>query len=142
MADGCTARGGDRARQNLAGIRFYTQFVFPSETRFLFDRYVLLRGASNRAIKELTRKYHRLLQITTLHAGGRRLVLKNPVNTARIRLLLALYPNGEVHSHPSFSIRSLCIESRIIQKAPCAHRHCRRWIPKELKIPSCICMNR
>ena len=81
---------------------FYTQFLFPRETRNFFRQYVLFEGAPTRAVGEFKRKYHRLLQVATIHAGGKRLVLKNPVNTARVKLLLELYPNAKfVHIHRS-----------------------------------------
>jgi len=74
---------------------FYVQFLFPGRARALFRRYVLLEGAPRRAAAEWKRKYRRLLQVATWHAGGRRLLLKNPVNTARIRLLLEMFPDAK-----------------------------------------------
>jgi hypothetical protein len=74
---------------------FYVQFLFPRRARWLFRRYVLLEGAPARAAAEWKRKYLRVLQVASLHAGGRRLLLKNPVNTARIRLLLELFPDAK-----------------------------------------------
>jgi hypothetical protein len=41
-----------------------------------------------------------MLQIATIHADGKQLVLKNPVNTARIPLLLELFPGAKfIHIH-------------------------------------------
>jgi len=74
---------------------FYVQFLFPGRARALFRRYVLLEGAPARAAAEWKRKYRRLLQVATWHAGGRRLLLKNPVNTARVRLLLEMFPDAK-----------------------------------------------
>jgi hypothetical protein len=79
---------------------FYTQFLFPRKTLKLFKKFVLLQDASEAFICEFKRKYYRLLQIATLHAEGRQLVLKNPVNTARIPLLLELFPGAKfIHIH-------------------------------------------
>ncbi|MGE3541201.1 MAG: sulfotransferase [Candidatus Tectimicrobiota bacterium] len=81
---------------------FYTQFLFPRKAPMLFAKYVLLQGASARVIAEFKRQYFRLLQVATLHAGGRQLLLKNPVNTARVRLLLDMFPNAKfIHIHRS-----------------------------------------
>jgi hypothetical protein len=81
---------------------FYVQFMFPRRALHFFAKYVLLQQASARAEAEFKRKYYRLLQIATLHAGGKQLVLKNPVNTARIRLLLELFPDAKfIHIHRS-----------------------------------------
>lgn len=79
---------------------FYVQFLFPRRARMLFRRYVLFEGMPARAVGEWGRHYARLLRRASLHAGGRRLLLKNPVNTARVSHLLALYPDAKfVHIH-------------------------------------------
>jgi hypothetical protein len=79
---------------------FYTQFLFPRKTLPLFKKFVLLQDVSAAFIQEFKRKYYRLLQIATIHANGKQLVLKNPVNTARIPLLLELFPGAKfIHIH-------------------------------------------
>jgi hypothetical protein len=81
---------------------FYTQLTFPHHAQEFFERYVLLEGAPAHVVSELKACYLRILQIAALHAGGKRLVLKNPVNTARLRLLLTLFPDAKfVHIHRS-----------------------------------------
>jgi hypothetical protein len=41
-----------------------------------------------------------ILRRATLHAEGKRLVLKNPINTARVSLLLELFPHAKfIHIH-------------------------------------------
>src|SRR5262249_51044992 len=79
----------------LTPYSFYMRSLFPMESADLFRRYVLLEGAPAGLVGESTAKYRRILQVATLSAGGRRLVLKNPVNTARIRLLRALFPDAK-----------------------------------------------
>ncbi|MCG9892194.1 MAG: sulfotransferase [Thermosynechococcaceae cyanobacterium MS004] len=79
---------------------FYTQFLFPHSTLPLFKKFVLLQDASEAFMREFKRKYYRLLQIASIHADGKQLVLKNPVNTARIHLLLELFPGAKfIHIH-------------------------------------------
>lgn len=79
---------------------FYTQFLFPHSTLPLFKKFVLLQDASEAFMREFKRMYYRLLQIASIHADGKQLVLKNPVNTARIRLLLELFPGAKfIHIH-------------------------------------------
>lgn len=81
---------------------FYAQFMFPRHTREFFERHVLLEDMPARVAGELRACYLRILQIATFHSGGKRLVLKNPVNTARIRLLLTLFPDAKfIHIHRS-----------------------------------------
>ncbi len=79
---------------------FYTQFLFPHKTLTLFKKFVLLQDVSAAFMQEFKRKYYRLIQIATIHANGKQLVLKNPVNTARIPLLLELFPGAKfIHIH-------------------------------------------
>lgn len=86
----------------LTPYSLYVQMMFPRQTAYLFRTYVLLQGASPRVTRELKRRYYRLLQVATIHAGGRRLVLKSPVNTARVRFLLELFPDARfVHIYRS-----------------------------------------
>jgi len=81
---------------------FYTQVLFPRDPSGAFVRSILLQRRSLAILAEFNRHYYRLLQIATLHAGGRRLVLKNPANTARIGLLLRMFPDAKfVHIHRS-----------------------------------------
>src|SRR5258706_5162581 len=81
---------------------FYVRFLFPRKAQHLFNRHVLLDGAHDGVARSFRRQFRRLLQVATIHAGGRPLVLKNPVNTARIRLLLEMFPNARVvHIHRS-----------------------------------------
>lgn len=82
---------------------WYAQFLFPKQAIATFERYVLMNGAPRRAEREFKRKYLRLLKVAALHDGKRRLLLKNPVNTARIPLLLDLFPKAKfvfIHRSP------------------------------------------
>ena len=68
-----------------------------------FRQGVLLDGAPRRARAEVKRKYDQIVRTASLHAGGRRILSKNPVNTARIPLLLELYPDARfvfIHRSP------------------------------------------
>jgi len=52
-----------------------------------------------------------LLRKLSLRAGGRRLLLKSPAHTARVRLLLHLFPDAQfvyIHRHPAAVYQSAC----------------------------------
>jgi hypothetical protein len=86
----------------LTPYSLYVRFLFPRKAADLFRKYVLLEDAPPRVAREVKRRYYRLLQVASLHAGGRRLILKNPVNTARVRLLLELFPDAKfIHIYRS-----------------------------------------
>ena len=82
---------------------WYLQFLFPRHAVSSFRQGVLLDGAPRRARAEVKRKYDQIVRTASLHAGGRRILSKNPVNTARIPLLLELYPDARfvfIHRSP------------------------------------------
>jgi hypothetical protein len=82
---------------------WYLQFLFPKQAIPTFERYVLMEGAPARARDEFKRKYLHLLKVAALHDGKRRMLLKNPVNTARVPLLLELFPKAKfvfIHRSP------------------------------------------
>ncbi len=86
----------------LTPYSWYLQFLFPEQAVETFERSVLLSGAPSGAERELETKLLRLYRIASLNAEGRRLLLKNPVHTARIPLLLKLFPDARfVYIHRS-----------------------------------------
>lgn len=70
-------------------------FTLPCEASDFFERYVLFRGLSAQALAGWTDTYLMVLRKATLRAGGKRLVLKNPANSGRIRALLELFPDAK-----------------------------------------------
>ncbi|HEY1933167.1 MAG TPA: sulfotransferase [Acetobacteraceae bacterium] len=81
---------------------FYAQFMFPRQAGAFFRRHVLLENAPPRIAAELEARYRRVLQVATIHARGRRLVLKNPINTARLHMLVGMFPDAKfIHIHRS-----------------------------------------
>lgn len=82
---------------------WYLQFLFPRQAEEMFRLGVLFEGTSARVRREVKEKYLRILKVATLHDQGRRLLLKNPVNTARIPMLLELFPDAKfvvIHRSP------------------------------------------
>ncbi len=78
----------------MSPYSWYLQFLFPQQAEAMFGRGVLFEGVSDKAQADVRRKYLDILRIATLHEQGRRLLLKNPVNTARIPMLLDLFPDA------------------------------------------------
>lgn len=95
-----------------AGYSFYLQFLFPQACEELFTRYVLFDGPDAEVLRaRWERSYRHLLEVATVRSGGRRLVLKNPANTARVRHLLDLYPDARfvcIHRDPFEVFPSAC----------------------------------
>lgn len=91
------------ALAKMTPYSWYLSFLFPRQAIASLDRFVLFRNAPESIRREVRRSLLRVYQIATLHAGGRRLLLKNPVHTCRIPLLLSLFPNAKfifIHRSP------------------------------------------
>lgn len=75
-------------------------WFFPQNESY-FDKYNLAKGVSKKEQKQWKRIYHRMLQTISYYNGGDgQLLLKNPHNTSRIKVLLELYPDAKfIHIH-------------------------------------------
>ena len=84
------------AMSNLGDLSYYKHFSFPNHAARYARRHIFFDGAPPAEVEAWKRTYDLLLRKTTLLAGGRPLLLKNPPNTARLRHLLDLYPDAKV----------------------------------------------
>jgi len=85
----------EMALGNLFPYTLYNAFYFPKEMIQKYIRYVRFKGISNKIIKKWKINYYYLLQKTTYSMKGKQLILKNPANTARIKMLLELFPKAK-----------------------------------------------
>ena len=67
---------------------------FPRAIPELYDRYVVDLGKDPVATEGWKRAYMEVLRKATILSGQKRLVLKTPPNTARIRILLEMFPGA------------------------------------------------
>jgi len=100
------------ALAKLTPFSWYLQFMFPQNAIATFQEYVLLNGASAKAKSEVQRhlrhifdvalRHEVLAQTQPLSEPKKRLLLKNPVHTARLPLLLEMFPDARfVYLHRS-----------------------------------------
>lgn len=90
------------ALAKMCPFGFYISCLFPSATDSIVKESVLMQDTPPKMKDEIARAYRKILQIATIHTGGKRLALKNPVNTARIPFLLELFPEAKfIHIHRS-----------------------------------------
>lgn len=80
---------------NLSPYSFYHGWYFPKRMREYYKKFVLFEDVSEGIIKKWKETYLYLIKKTTLKWGGKQLVLKNPPNTGRIKLLLEIFPNAK-----------------------------------------------
>lgn len=73
---------------------YYNGWCFPRNMEF-YNRFVCMEDVPQKAIEEWKEVYLYLLKKVTLCRYDRRLVLKNPVFTARIKLILEMFPGAK-----------------------------------------------
>jgi omega-hydroxy-beta-dihydromenaquinone-9 sulfotransferase len=80
---------------NMLPLSFYHCWFFPQNMKQLFINSVLLKAISTSSLKQWKRVYLQILKKTTFACNNQRLILKNPANTARIKILLEMFPRAK-----------------------------------------------
>ena len=80
---------------NLNPNAYYNFFYFPENYSSFFNKAVYHDGMSEREIAKWYSDYNYLLKKAAIETGGKRLIIKNPVNTARIDKILKLFPEAK-----------------------------------------------
>ena len=83
------------ALANLSRHSFYHYWSFPRSIDHYLRTGLFLDGVSDGVRAEWKAAYLHILKKATFTMQGRRLVVKNPANTGRIRLLLELLPDAK-----------------------------------------------
>jgi hypothetical protein len=77
-------------------------FYFPKNTSY-FDKYLMFDTITKAEKEKWQKDYLYVLKSVSHMAKGKRLVMKNPGNTARVKQLLELFPNAKfvyIHRNP------------------------------------------
>ncbi len=82
------------ALSNMTPNAFYHAFYFPLAWRYYYEKFIRFSNLSPKREACWKQKYAELVKKACLNTEGAWPVLKNPVNTGRIRQLLALYPEA------------------------------------------------
>jgi len=80
---------------NMTPYAFYHFFYFPLDYKEYFEKFVRFNNITPEADSEFVKKYTTLVKKACIDTKGEVPILKNPVNTGRIKLLLQLYPNAK-----------------------------------------------
>ena len=117
----------EMALGNLFPYSFYNGFYFPQRTMEYFFKYIRFKNTSIKVLEQWKKVYYYLIKKATLNMSGRQLILKNPANTARIKLLLDLFPNAKfihIYRNPYIVYASMrnfykkTIEGFMLQSVP------------------------
>jgi hypothetical protein len=80
---------------NLSVYSFYQGWYFPRKWKYFFDRYVLFKNVSKSVIREWKDVYLYFLKKISYKNDGKRILLKSPLNTARINEILDIFPDAK-----------------------------------------------
>lgn len=84
----------------LASGSLYHGYYFPKNMDYHFHKYVLFKGISFQELEKWKQAYLYLLKKLSLFHQGKPLLLKNPPNTCRIKVLLEMFPHAKfIHIH-------------------------------------------
>jgi hypothetical protein len=78
-------------------------YFFPKKMDKYFDKYVLFENITASELKAWKNEFVFLIKKISLANQGKQLVLKSPPNTARIKLILSLFPDAKfifIHRNP------------------------------------------
>lgn len=80
---------------NMSPYCFYHGWFFPKNMKKFFNKFALFDGVSEQVKTEWKIIYVKFLKKVTYSVNGKRLVIKNPANTARIKILLEIFPDAK-----------------------------------------------
>ncbi len=95
---------------------YYHGWCFPNNMDF-YNRFVCFNDVSREYIEDWKKVYLYLFKKVTLNCEGKPLVVKNPSNTGRIRLLLEMFPDAKfvhIHRNPYHVFLSMMRFMRIV----------------------------
>jgi hypothetical protein len=79
---------------------YYYFWMFPKRTIHYYEKALRYVGAKPARIEKWKKNYALLIKKSLRNTGGRRFLSKNPPNTARIKVLLEMFPNARfIHIH-------------------------------------------
>ena len=85
-------------------------FIFPRQAPYFFERYItFFNNLPESTLAEWKKIYLTIMRKATLRSGGKRLVIKNCADSARIKTLLDLFPDAKfihIYRNPYYVFRS------------------------------------
>ncbi len=81
-------------------VSFYYFWMFPRSLNKFYEQFVRFTGLDTAVIDSWKKDYRLLIAKALKNTGGDRFLSKNPSNTARIKVLLEMFPNARfIHIH-------------------------------------------
>jgi hypothetical protein len=90
------------ALAKLTGMSPYISFMFPEQSA-KYEKYVDFQSCTSAEKEKWKNAFSYFIKKIMLQTGGKRVVVKSCTHTARVRLLLEMFPNAKfvyIHRHP------------------------------------------
>lgn len=104
---------------------YYNGWIFPKNMGF-YNNFVCMENVSKEVIDEWKETYLYFLKKLTYYRDGKRLILKNPAHTARIKHLLEMFPDAQfinIYRNPYHLYYSMMRFLRIVVPIYCIQKH-------------------
>lgn len=104
---------------------YYNGWIFPRNMGF-YNNFVCMDNVSKDVIDEWKETYRYFLKKLTYYRGGKRLILKNPAHTARIKQLLEMFPDAQfinIYRNPYHLYYSMMRFLRIVVPIYCVQKY-------------------
>jgi hypothetical protein len=83
------------ARANSSMYSFYAWHYFPKNMKKMFQQFALFENPNDQIKSEWKKAYMKVLNRISFSGNGKRLLIKNPVHTARVKILLEIFPEAK-----------------------------------------------
>ena len=81
-------------------MSYYYFWMFPRNARFFYDRYVRFENISEKDFQKWKEEYLLQIKKAIANTNGKYFLSKNPPHTARIKVLLEMFPDAKfIHIH-------------------------------------------
>lgn len=88
------------ALANMTLASFYHFFYFPALNDVLYQKYVRFDSPDKQEILSFQNKYKELLAKAVFNLKKDQIIIKNPVNTGKLKMLLQMFPDAKfIHIH-------------------------------------------
>lgn len=82
---------------------FFYHMFFPQRADYFYRKFILTEGLSDKEKESFCKSYQFLIKKFSFAYKGKQLLLKNPVNTGRLKILLEMFPDAKfiyIHRNP------------------------------------------
>ncbi len=84
----------EAALASLDRWSFFHCFIFPRNPEHQFHRSVLFEDMSSKDVEKWKKTYLNFIKAVTYENDGKQIIIKNPANTSRIKVILDLFPDA------------------------------------------------